>query len=219
MGAVMSEERPHIDEDTLLRRARTGDGDALGELFGRYRERLRRMIRLRIDDRLHARVEESDVLQEAYLEVQKRFDEYAAQPAVSFLVWLRSLTGQKLVDLHRRHLGAQKRDVGREISLYRGAMPPVSSISLAAQLLGHTTTASQEAIRAETRIRVQEVLNGMDPIDREVLCLRHFEHLSNAETAEVLGLKPAAASNRYVRALKRLKNILRDLPGLRGDVE
>jgi RNA polymerase sigma-70 factor (ECF subfamily) len=104
------------------------------------------------------------------------------------------------------------RDANQEVSLYRGALPQASSVSLAAQLLGRLTTASRAAIRAETQIRVQEALNSMDPMDREILTLRHFEMLSNEETALVLGLKKSAASNRYIRALKRLKEILALLP-------
>jgi RNA polymerase sigma-70 factor (ECF subfamily) len=115
--------------------------------------------------------------------------------------------------LHRQHLGAQARDVGREISLHRGAIPQATSVSLAHQLLGRLTSASQAAMRAELQTRLQVVLNGMDPLDREVLALRHFEELSNAETAEVLGIQKAAASNRYFRALRRLKDLLDALPG------
>ena len=155
----------------------------------------------------------SDVLQEAYLEIAKRFPEYTANPAQPFFLWLRFLTGQKLIDLHRHHLGAKMRDVDQEVSLYRGALPQASSVSLAQQLLGRLTSPSQAAIRAETQLRVQEALNSMDPLDREVLTLRHFEQLTNDETAAVLGLRKSAASNRYVRALKRLKDILSALPG------
>ena len=106
------------------------------------------------------------------------------------------------------------RDAGQEVSLYRGALPQASSISLAAQLMGRLTSASHAAIRAETQIRLQEVLNGMDPMDREILALRHFEMLSNGETAQILGIKKSAASNRYIRALKRLKEIVAGIPGL-----
>src|SRR5262249_52005057 len=116
-----------------------------------------------------------------------------------------------LIAAHRQHLGAQMRDADREVSLYRGALPQASSASLAAQLLGRFTSASRAALRAELQIRVQEALNGLDPLDREVLALRHFEMLTNAETAAVLGLKKSAASNRYIRALERLKDILSGL--------
>ena len=106
--------------DDLLRRARAGDAAALGALFAHYRDRLRQMVRLRLDRRLAGRLDASDVLQEAYLDVARRFPEYAAAPAVPFYVWLRALTGQRLIDLHRQHLGAKLRDAGQEVSLYRG---------------------------------------------------------------------------------------------------
>ncbi len=202
--------------DDLLERALSGDESALAALFNGYRDRLRRMIRLRLDRRLSGRVDSSDVLQEAYLDVRKRLAEYARDPAaMAFHLWLRLVTGQRLTDLHRQHLGAQMRDAGMELSLHRGPFPQADSISLAAQLLGKITSASKAAIRAEHKLIVQEALNGMDPIDREVLALRHFEHLSNDETAQVLGLTKSAASNRYVRALKRLKEILSSIPGLK----
>jgi RNA polymerase sigma-70 factor (ECF subfamily) len=130
-----------------------------------------------------------------------------------FFLWLRFLTSQKLLELHRHHLGAQARDAGREVSLHRGSLPGTSSAALAAQLLGHLTQPSQAAIRAEMKIRLQDALNSMDPLDREVLALRHFEHLSNAETAQTLGIGESAASKRYVRALRRLKEILTSTPG------
>ena len=130
-----------------------------------------------------------------------------------FFLWLRFLVGQRLAEQHRQHLGAQARDAGREVSLYRGAMPETTTAALAAQLLGRLTSPSQAAIRAERKIRLQEALNSMDPIDREVLALRHFEQLSNGETATVLGLDKSAASKRYARALIRLKEILAALPG------
>jgi RNA polymerase sigma-70 factor (ECF subfamily) len=208
MGLIMASETGELDE--LLSRARTGDAAAVAALFNRYRDRLRRMVRLRLDRRLQGRLDASDVLQEAFLDFSRRLADYAANPALPFYLWLRTITGQKLIDLHRHHLGARMRDAAQEVSLYRGALPQASSVSLAAQLLGGLTSASQAAMRAETQLRVQEALNRMDPLDREVLALRHFEMLSNQETAQVLGLKKSAASNRYVRALKRLKELLPD---------
>jgi RNA polymerase sigma-70 factor (ECF subfamily) len=199
--------------DDLLRRARAGDEAALGTLFMRYRDRLRQMIRLRLDRRLSGRIDSSDVLQDAYLDVARRFPEYAAEPAVPFYIWLRAVTGQRLVDLHRRHLGAEMRDAGREVSLYRGALPAASSASLAQQLLAGLTSPTQAASREEMQLRLQEALNSMDPIDREVVVLRHFEELTNAEAAEVLGIDTSAASKRYIRAIRRLKAILDAVPG------
>jgi RNA polymerase sigma-70 factor (ECF subfamily) len=175
----MSEPRDDAQND-LIQRALAGDEAALAALFDGYRDRLRRMIRLRLDRRLSGRVDSSDVLQEAYLDVRNRIAEYARDPAaMPFHLWLRLVAGQRLTDVHRYHLGAQMRDAGQEVSLHRGPFPQASSVSLAAQLLGKMTSASHAAIRAEHKLIGQEALNGMDPIDREVLALRHFEHLSN----------------------------------------
>src|SRR5262249_52885555 len=140
----------------------------------------------------------------------------AADPTTSAYLWLRALTAQKLIDLMRHHLGTKMRDAGREIALHHGVLPQASSLSLAQQLLGRLTSPSRAAIRAETQLRIQEALNAMEPIDRDVLALRHFELLSNSEVAQVLSLSKAAASNRYVRALRRLKQILTATPGI-GD--
>jgi RNA polymerase sigma-70 factor (ECF subfamily) len=198
----------------LLQRAAAGDQQAVNELFGLYRDRLRVMVRLRLNRRLQGRVDPSDVLQEACLEVCKGFAEYVRAPALPFFLWLRHITAQKLIIAHRQHLGAQMRDADREVSLHHGALPQASSASLAAQLLGHFTSPTQAVLRAELQIRVQEALNSLEPLDREVLALRHFEMLSNAETAQVLGIRKTAASNRYIRALERLKDVLSALPGL-----
>lgn len=198
----------------LLRRAGDGDREAVAALFAHHRDRLEQMIRLRMDRRLQGRIDPADVLQETYLDVARRIGEFARAPGTSVYVWLRFLAGQKLVDLTRRHLGSKMRGAGQEIALHRGALPQASSVSLAAQLLGRFTSPSRAAIRAETQLRVQEALDSLDPIDREVLALRHFELLSNGEVAQVLGLSKAAASNRYIRALKRLKEVLSMVPGL-----
>jgi RNA polymerase sigma-70 factor (ECF subfamily) len=201
------------DSEGLLRRAAAGDRDALPALWERHRARLRRMVRLRLDRRLQGRVDPSDVLQEAYLDLAARLPDYARDRPMPPYLWLRLVAGQRLMQVHRHHLGAALRDAGREVSLYRGALPQASSASLAAQLLGRLTRASQAAIRAERQLQLQAVLNGMDPMDREILALRHFEELSNGEAAEVLGLSKTAASNRYIRALGRLRDLLEHVPG------
>jgi RNA polymerase sigma-70 factor (ECF subfamily) len=197
----------------LLQRAAGGDDRAAEVLFSRYRDRLKRMVRLRLSRRLQGRVDDSDVLQEAFLDVSRRLQEYAADPQLPFFFWLRHLTGLKLTEIHRRHLGTQLRDADREVTLHRGGLPEADSVSLAAQLLGTMTTPSQAAIKAETRLHVQEALNGMDPIDREVLALKHFEQLSTSEIAQVLGLSKAGAGSRYLRAIKRLREMLSRIPG------
>jgi RNA polymerase sigma-70 factor (ECF subfamily) len=203
---------PNATED-LLRLAAGGDQTALAAIWSNNRKRLRQMIRLRLDRRLQGRVDPSDVLQEAYLDLAARLPEYARERPMPPYLWLRLVTGQRLLQIHRRHLGTAMRDAGREVSLYRGALPQASSVSLAAQLLGRFTTASQAVVRAERQVQLQAVLNSMDAIDREILALRHFEELTNAESAEVLGLSKTAANNRYIRALGRLRELLENIPG------
>jgi RNA polymerase sigma-70 factor (ECF subfamily) len=200
----------------LLDRAAAGDTTAVAELLSRYRKRLKRMVRLRLSRHLQGRLDDSDILQEALLEAAKRLPEYLKDKPLPFFLWLRHLTGEKLIDAHRRHLGAKMRDAAQEVSLHRGAMPAASSASLAAQLLGRLTSPSLAAIKAETRLRVQEVLNSMDPLDREILALRHFEQLNNGEVAATLGINESTASSRYLRALKRLKDEVQNIPGLFG---
>jgi RNA polymerase sigma-70 factor (ECF subfamily) len=211
MGILM--DQTPKEETHLINRLRAGDRQALGELFHCYRERLRRMVELRMDCRLRTRLDASDVLQEAYLDLASDLDAYRADAKLQPLLWMRLHVGRRLTMLHRRHLGAQLRDAGLEISLYREALPQASSAALASMLLGRHTSPTQAAQRAERLLRVQEALNTLDPIDREVLALKHFEELSRAETAEVLGISPEAAAKRYFRALKRLKEVLASMPG------
>jgi RNA polymerase sigma-70 factor (ECF subfamily) len=203
------------DEDAdLIRRAAEGDSGAMAALFTRHRDRLERVVSLRLDPRLRGRIDPADVLQETYLEVSRRIGEYARRPSVSAFVWLRSLATQKLVDLMRHHLGVKARAAGREFSIDNHAAPQASSASLAAELVGRLTSPSLAAIRAETRAQIEEALGRLDEVDREVLTLRHFEMMSNAEAAEALGLTAAAASMRYMRAIRRLKATFDAIPEL-----
>src|SRR4051794_2967848 len=181
MGTLMADNS--AETTRLLEQARAGDREALDRLFDRHRARLRRMVELRLDRRLQARVDASDVIQEAYVEAFTRLDEYAHRPSYPLFLWLRLIVGERLLKLHRHHLGAQMRDAGLEVSIYRGALPEASSAALAARLLGKHTSPTQAAVRAERVLRLQEALNTLDAIDREVLSLRHFEELSLAETA------------------------------------
>jgi RNA polymerase sigma-70 factor (ECF subfamily) len=212
MGGAWTGDPP--EDSDLPRRAAAGEEEALRALFVRHRDRLKRMVRLRLSRRLAGRVDDSDVLQESYLEVARRLGEYVQNPARPFFLWLRHLTALKLAEVHRRHLGTRLRAADREVTLYRGGPHLDDSASLADRLLGTLTTPSQAAIRAETRRLVQEALGAMDPIDREVLALKHFEQLSTAEIAEVLGMSKAGAGSRYLRAIKRLREILGRIPGL-----
>ncbi len=199
--------------DELLARLRVGDLTALGELFSLNRERLWRMVNFRLDQRLRGRVDADDVLQEAYLDAAKRIEHYLNNTSMSFFVWLRQIVLQTMIDLHRKHLGAQMRNAAREVSLHGAAYPQATSISLAAHLMGNITSPSQAAMREEVSHQLEEALETMSKIDREVLALRHFEELTNSEVAEVLGIQQKAASIRYVRAIARLKDILVQVPG------
>jgi RNA polymerase sigma-70 factor (ECF subfamily) len=204
--------------DTHTAANNPGSGADWGIFLSSYRDRLRRMVALRLDHRLRGRIDPSDVIQEAFLEATGRRAEYERQPdPMPPFLWLRFLALQQLQLVHRRQLGTRARDAGREVSIDAGAYPAATSAALAAQLLGRDTRASEAAIRAERKRRLQEALEAMDPIDREVLVLRHFEQLSNGECARVLGLGESAATKRYLRALRRLKDILSALPG--GDQE
>lgn len=195
-------------DDVLLERAGKGDADSLNELLTKHRGRLRRMVELRMDPRVRGRVDASDVIQEVYVEVSRKLPDYFRERQLPFFLWLRLLTGQKVSQAHRTHLGTQGRDAAREVSICRGAWPEASSAALAARLMGDFTSPSQVVAKEEMRLLLQDALNEMDETDREVLALRHFEQLSNSETAAALELSDSAACNRHVRALERMKRIL-----------
>jgi RNA polymerase sigma-70 factor (ECF subfamily) len=211
--AAMSEQGDEFGE--LLERLHRDAPQAVAEEFARYRERLQRMVEFRLDLRLRGRVSTSDILQEAYIDALKRLPHFEAAPDVPFFIWLRTITIQRLIDVHRQHLGAQARDVNKEVRLGAGDSIEASSEKMAA-VFGDLTSPSQAAQRAERMEILRVAIDRLDPMDREVLALRHFEELSNQEVAAALGIQSAAASKRYVRAVERLKIALDRLPGL-GD--
>ena len=192
----------------LLRQAAAGDRDSLGRLLDQDRDRLSRMVALRMDPRLRGRVDASDVVQDACMEAGSRFGEYLQQTSMPFFVWLRLITQQRLAQLYRQHIGAQMRDAGREVSIYHRALPAATSEALAAKLLGKLTQPSQAAIRAEAKIRVQLAIGELSPMDREILGLRHFEQLTTGEAARELGISEDAVKKRHLRALERLRAVL-----------
>jgi RNA polymerase sigma-70 factor (ECF subfamily) len=201
------------DTGHLVERLRAGDRQALTDLFQRHRDRLRRMVELRMDARLQGRVDASDVVQDAFLDAAANLDWYLQGSELPPFLWLRLVVNQRISRYHRQHLGTKMRDAGQEVSLYRNPLPQASSAALASMLLGRLTSPSNAAIRAEQVLRVQEALNALDPLDREVIALRQFEELSRAETAQVLGITEEAAAKRYLRALRRLKTVLEARPG------
>jgi RNA polymerase sigma-70 factor, ECF subfamily len=197
----------------LLERLRSGDRRALADLFQQHRDRLRRMVELRMDSRLQGRIDASDVLQDGFLDLDKRVENYLSEPGLPVFLWLRLVISDRLAMIHRRHLGTKMRDAGQEVSLYRDPLPPASSAALASMLLGRLTSPSDAAIRAEQILQVQEAVNSLEALDREVVALRHFEQLTRAETAVVLGISEEAGAKRYIRAMKKLKLILAGMPG------
>jgi RNA polymerase sigma-70 factor (ECF subfamily) len=201
------------DTGHLVERLRAGDRQALTDLFQRHRDRLRRMVELRMDARLQGRVDASDVLQDSFLDAAAHLDWYLKGSELPPFLWLRLVVSQRLANYHRRHFGTKMRDLAQEVSLYRDPLPLASSAALASMLLGRLTSPSNAAIRAEQVLRVQDALNALEPLDREVIALRQFEELSRAETAQVLGITAEAAAKRYLRALKRLKAVLEVRPG------
>ena len=200
----------------VLDRLDRGGSEALEGLFSENRERLRRMVDFRLDTRLRGRVSTSDILQEAYIDASKRLTHYRENPAVPFFIWLRTVTIQRLIQVHRQHIGAQARDAAREVSLGQIAGLEASTERMA-ELMGDITSPSRAAQRGEMIAQVRQALDRLEPIDREILALRHFEELSNHETAALLQINPPAASKRYVRALERLKDILEQTPGFGED--
>lgn len=180
--------------------------------FTAHRPRLKQMLQFRMDPRLRARTDLSDVLQEAYIDAYRRLDYYAKQPDLSFYLWLRQVTMQRMIDLHRRHLMAGKRDVRQEVPLPAQGYDATSSLAIAQHFVDGIGSPSQLAVRQEMLTQLELTLESMESVDREVLALRHFEELGNGEVAELLGISEAAASNRYVRALSRLRKLLEQMP-------
>ena len=201
---------------SLMDRAAGGDADAWGALLAQHQERLQCVLAFRLDPRLRGRVDAADVIQEAFIVATVRRADFFGQAGQPLFLWLRWIVANTLLELHRDHLGVQMRDAAREVSSGRragGAVGGDSHDALVAQLSAGATGPATAAGRAETKARVSEALARMESIDREVLALRHFEQLTNAEAAQVLGIQERAAAKRYVRALDRLRVVLSDMPG------
>lgn len=210
----MEEEIVNIDEqaEQLLNRLRDGDNDAFTELFSLHRERLERIVRYRMDKRLTGRVDVDDVLQEAFVDGQNRIDNLRNSPTSRFLVWMRVIVGQTMINIHRRHIASEKRDATREVRASSGTDRD-GSASMLIQLVDSITSPSQVFSKREMYEQVVCALDALKETDREIVALRHFEELTNSEIAEILDITPKSASIRYVRALERLKSELANVPG------
>lgn len=204
-------------EQKLVNLILQGDEGGLAELFAMYRDRLWRIINFRLDRRLRGRVDADDVLQEAYLNAAQRMNRFVHDASRSCFVWLRMIVSQTLIDVQRRHLGAQKRDARKDVSIHGGWESADTSACLAFHLMGTLTTPSSAAMRVELGEQIDAALGSMSDLDREILAVRHFEELTNREAALVLDVTEQAASIRYVRALGRLKDVMRAFLGPTGD--
>lgn len=194
---------------------RTGDCGGFFEEFSRSRAKLERIVEFRMHPHLRSRLDPGDVLQEAYIQMSKRLEELAELRNVSLFVWMRQKTIQTLIDLQRSHF-RDKRDVMKEKRDAFDHHGQTSSLSIARYLIDDVTSPSVAAVRAEDLDQLQQALESMNEIDREVLAMRHFEQLSNAEVAEALSITPTAASNRYIRAVTRLGEIMKNLSNNRS---
>ncbi len=192
----------------LLAQAKAGDPDAVEQLLARHRDPIRRMIDLRLDQAIVQRLDASDVVQEVLIEVSRRLKEYLKAPPMPFHLWLRHIAKDHLIDAHRRHHQAQKRGVHREQPIHRPAWSDRSSLDLAGQLMDQDLTPASAAIQEEMQRRLREAIGQLEDDDREVILMRHYEMLANQEVAESLGLTEAAASMRYLRAVRKLRDLL-----------
>jgi RNA polymerase sigma-70 factor (ECF subfamily) len=192
----------------LLSQVRRGEAAAVDRLLGSHRDSLRRMINLRLDPVLTRRVDASDIVQDVLLEASRRLKDYLRDPAMPFHLWLRHIAKDHMIDAHRRHRQAQRRSMDREQSIVPAALADRSSMELAAQFFDHEATPATEAIRQELGQRLQAAIASLSEEDRDIILMRHFEQLANQEVAAELGLSEAAASMRYLRALRRLRTVL-----------
>jgi RNA polymerase sigma-70 factor (ECF subfamily) len=201
----------------LLANARQGDRAAINRLLDRHRLSLRKLVQLRLDRQIARRVDASDVVQDVLLEANTRLQEYLADPRLPFHLWLRQLAKDRMIDMHRRHRGAQRRSLDREQSLASGQFADQSGFDLMGQLADQELTPAAATIRKELEARFLTAIEQLDDEDRDIVLMRHFEQLANSEVAEALGLSAAAAGMRHLRALRKLRAILGERPSLSGN--
>ncbi|HAP07915.1 MAG TPA: RNA polymerase factor sigma-70 [Planctomycetaceae bacterium] len=192
----------------ILRDVADGDPEAVNRLMDRHRDAVRRMVQLRLDHAVARRVDASDVVQDVMLEASQRLSDYLKNPGMPFHLWLRQLALDRIIDMHRRHRGAQRRSVDREQNFSGVGNDEQSAADLAALLRDAELTPAAAALRKELQARFVTALQQMDEGDREIIVMRHFEHLGNSEAAEALGLSAPAAGMRYLRAIRRLRELL-----------
>ena len=200
----------------LLANARQGDRAAVNRLLERHRVSLKKLIQLRLDRKIARRVDASDVVQDVLMEANTRLQDYLADPKMPFHLWLRQLAQDRMIDVYRRHRGAQRRSLDREQSIAAPQFSDQSGFDLMGQLADHELTPAAASIRKELEARFVLALDQLEEEDREIVLMRHFEQLGNSEVADALGLSAAAAGMRHLRALRKLRAILGDRPSQTG---
>ncbi len=192
----------------LLKNVADGDKSAMNRLMDRHRDAVRRMIQMRLDHAVARRVDASDVVQDVLMEASQRLNDYMQNPSMPFHLWLRQLAKDRIIDMHRRHRAAKRRSVDREQNLSGLGSDDQSAADLAALLKDAELTPAAAALRKEMEERFLVALDQLEENDREIVIMRHFEHLGNSEVAEALKLSAPAAGMRYLRAIRRLRELL-----------
>ena len=208
---------PTDAQDNLYRRAVGGDQTAAGELLEANRPRLTKMVRLRLGVDLRRRIDESDIIQDAFVDASQQFGDLTSDGGDRVYPWLRQIVFNKLMDACRHHLGTQKRGTGRDVSAGQLAVSEISTASLSSLIVDSLSSPSHIAMKAELRAAVHESLLQLDEVDREVLMLRHFDGLSTAEAGQVLGLSKSGAGKRYLKALNALRDIMDKVIEMSGE--
>ena len=202
------------DADELVKRLKDQDHTALAELFEINRDRLSRMVSIRMDRRLKGRIDATDVLQEAYMILSQKIGNFADYPDMSPYVWMRLTVNDRLIALHRKHIQAGKRDARKEISMSQKANPDESSAEIVDTLADTVSSVGGKVARAEVTKMIKATLECMEDKDREIILMRIFEGMSNAEAAQALNLTANGASSRFSRAMDRLqKDVLKTESG------
>ena len=202
----------HENTQELLMGVQEGDDEAVNQLFDRHRAAVRRLVQMRLDQRIRQRVDVSDVVQDVLISANRRLKEYLKSPPMPFHLWIRQITKDRIIDAHRRHRVSAKRSVDRERALVVPAGMNRSTMELAAHLCDGELTPAALATQREMVRRVTEVLSQLNEQESEIIMMRHFEHLSNQEVAQALELSEPAAGMRYLRALRKLRALLLDNP-------
>jgi len=203
----------------LLVNVRDGQSLAIEQLMDRHRNSLRRMIQLRLDQRIMQRMDVSDVIQDVLMEANRRLNDYLANPVIPFHLWIRQIAKDRIIDAHRRHRVSAKRSIDREQGQPGKGPPDQSTIELANQFRDQALTPAAAATQRELAQQIESAVQLLRENDREIILMRHYEQLNNQEIAQSLGLTEPAASMRYLRALKRLREVIEGLPSLHKDLQ